>query len=495
MSDLRLPLTDRNIGALPLADSGQYRARDTDLAGFFVLVGTRRKTFMVQGDLRTDSKRVSIKMKVGDATRLSARDARAKARSLLGDIAGGKDPREPRPPRCRPFAGAVGPLSGQIPTLSEAWERYLVSHLRRKRRSEQTIRNYDDHVNRLLADWLQTPLSELGDDPRRIADRHEAISQAHGPAIANGAMRTLRAVYNHARKTCRALPAENPVFAVDWNPEERRDTAMGVRDLPEWFEQLARIENPVRREFHLLCLLSGSRPEALKMVRLAEIDFRERRLHIPKPKGGEDMAFVIPLSRRMAECVIRAMRFGQVIYPHESRIWLFPTFGGEGHLAEHKENRKKLSHWGNDLRQTYRTIGQVAGISDVDMHLLMNHSLPGINAGYITRAKLMSDHLRQQQEKLSTVIVGAVVGQGRRPSGDLSRWLNATSRRQVDELLTMDPDEVRRRFSARSPMRRLELQAARRDRLELPSDVIDPPSRRLRGARQPSMRSSRVVRP
>jgi len=146
-------------------------------------------------------------------------------------------------------------------------------------------------VNRPLADWLQTPLSELGDDPRRIADRHEAISLAHGPAIANGAIRTLRAVYNHARKTCRALPAENPVFPVDWNPEERRDTAMGVRDLPERFEQLARIENPVRREFHLLCLLSGSRPEALKMVRLAEIDFRERRPHIPKPKchWGNDL--------------------------------------------------------------------------------------------------------------------------------------------------------------------------------------------------------------
>ena len=44
-------------------------------------------------------------------------------------------------------------------------------------------------------------------------------------------MRSFRAVYNHARKSSRALPAENPVLAVDWNPERRRDTGMGVSDL------------------------------------------------------------------------------------------------------------------------------------------------------------------------------------------------------------------------------------------------------------------------
>jgi hypothetical protein len=42
-------------------------------------------------------------------------------------------------------------------------------------------------------------------------------------------MRTLRAIYNHARKTNRSLPADNPANAVDWNSEERRDTRNGLR--------------------------------------------------------------------------------------------------------------------------------------------------------------------------------------------------------------------------------------------------------------------------
>ncbi len=56
------------------------------------------------------------------------------------------------------------------------------------------------------------------------------------------------------------------------------------------------------------------------------------------------------------------------------------------------------SKWGNDLRQTFRTIAQTAGVPELDVHLLMNHSIPGVNAGYITRNKLLRDHLRIQQE-------------------------------------------------------------------------------------------------
>jgi hypothetical protein len=40
---------------------------------------------------------------------------------------------------------------------------------------------------------------------------------------------------------------------------------MGVADLPAWFGQLALIQNPVRREFQLLMLLSGSRPGRSRM--------------------------------------------------------------------------------------------------------------------------------------------------------------------------------------------------------------------------------------
>lgn len=475
MPDLKLPLTDKNVIGLPFTPTGQYRARDTDLSGFFVLIGSRTKSFMIQADLRIEGVRHSIRMKVAEVGELSARDARAKAKILLGKIASGEDP---RPPRVQPVF--VPDISTAVPTLREAWTRFRVSHLERKGRSKATLRLYRDHMERLFADWLDWPLSTIGDQPLLLTDRHDKISRDNGPAIANGAMRTFRAVYNHARKTCRALPPENPALAVDWNPEKRKDTAMGVVDLPAWFEQLARIPNPIRREYHFLMLLSGCRPEALKNVRVADLNLRERLMHIRSPKGGTEKAFDIPLSRAMLECIFRLRRIGPVIYPQSGRDWLFPSDSPSGHMEEHKEKRTTLSHWGNDLRQTYRTLGQAAEISEVDMHLLMNHALLGVNSGYITRSKLMRDHLRSAQEKLSTFVLGGIVGRGRTAPADLTRWLNSTSRTLLEDLMSLDPDAARLKAGPRAAIRRLEVQAARLAVHQLPGVLIDPPSRRSR---------------
>lgn len=297
-------------------------------------------------------------------------------------------------------------------------------------------------------------------------------------------MRTFRAVYNHARKTCRVLPPENPAAAVDWNPEQQRDTAMGVTDLAAWFEQLAAIPNPIRREFHLMTLLSGSRPQVLKNVRLADLDLRNRVMHMARPKGGEIKAFDVPLSRAMMESIFRLRRIGSIIYPENGRIWLFPSDAPSGHLSEHKEHRAVLSHLGNDLRQTYRTLGQAAEISDVDMHLLMNHALPGVNSGYITRSKLMRDHLRPQQEKLSVFFIGSAVGRGRKPGADVSRWLNSTTRALLEDLMSETPDTARLKAGPRALIRKLEVQAARLAAHHLPSAMLDAPSRRSAAGRK-----------
>jgi hypothetical protein len=116
--------------------------------------------------------------------------------------------------------------------------------------------------------------------------------------MANGSMRTLRAVYNHARKTNRSLPRDNPAEAVDWNDEERRDTGMGASDLPGWFTALVALDNPIRREFHLFTLLSSSRPTALPEIKPGHIDFRRRTLHIAKPKGGRSERSIFPYHER-----------------------------------------------------------------------------------------------------------------------------------------------------------------------------------------------------
>ena len=86
--------------------------------------------------------------------------------------------------------------------------------------------------------------------------------------------------------------------------------------------------------------------------------------------------------------------------------------------------------------RVFRTIAQAAGVAELDVHLLMNHSIPGVNAGHITRNKLLSDHLRHQQEAISRRIL-----ETGRPKQDgakrqTSAWPALPSRRLFSELMS-----------------------------------------------------------
>ncbi|MFK0692687.1 hypothetical protein ACFX5Q_31705 [Mesorhizobium sp. IMUNJ 23033] len=213
-----------------------------------------------------------------------------------------------------------------------------------------------------------------------------------------------RATEDRANKDGEGLAAS----VVDWNSEERRNSAMGLGDLPNWFRQVAALTNPIRREYHLFSLLSGCRPTALMEAKPKDLSLRRRVLHIPRPKGGADRAFDIPLSRQMISCLVRVIRFNRHCYPLQANDWLFPADSDSGHLAEQKERRDVLAKWGNDLRQTFRTLATPAGVSEFDARLLMNHAIPGVNAGYISRHKLLEDHLRAQQQAISSTMFGAL---------------------------------------------------------------------------------------
>jgi integrase len=379
----------------------------------------------VKGEGWEGGKRKSVYAAIGLAGELTARDARTKAKECLIRISRGM-------PAFEAEAGETAPTQATTEaepmgvTLLEAWDRYRVAHMERKGRSARTIASYADHVERIFRDWRDTALRTLGEDPALVAAKHDAITAANGPYIANGAMRTLRALYNHARKTHRYLPADNPVDAIDWNEETRRDTGMGPRELPGWFDELFFLENPLRREFHLFSLLSACRPGALKIAEIEHLDLRRRALHIPAPKGGSKKAFDIPLSRPMIRCLIRAIRLSRAMHPEHATRWIFAADSESGHIAEQKEDRSVLSKWANDLRQTFRTMAQSVEVPDLDIHILMNHALAGVNAGYITRSALMEGHLRRQQEKISMSILGAVEGGKGRCRAEALAWLRSS---------------------------------------------------------------------
>lgn len=385
-------LTDASIARIPLSTDGQHVIRDALCPGLFVVVGKRAKTWTVQGDLRRGSTRSTIKMSLGRTDEVVIAEARRLAADILVRIHKGEDPRSA--------------TQSNVLTLGTAMEAYC-KVMARRGRADRSLELVRDATTRLLKTWFDRPLSELGSDRRLLVQRHDEITLRHGPYAANHAMRAFRAIYNEAMRVDPDLP-QNPVRAVTFNTEHRRDTGMGPEELPAWWSQLQALGNPIRREFHLMTLLTGSRPEALRTAKWEHLDVRRRMLRIPKPKGGERRAFDIPLSRQMILALVRLRRAGQVMHQRQAATWVFPADSVTGHIVEHKEDRAKLSKWGGDLRQSFRNMCALAGIDPLSSRLLMNHVVDrDVHDGYITKSALMGS-LRKHQQRISDFVMAGL---------------------------------------------------------------------------------------
>ncbi len=249
-------------------------------------------------------------------------------------------------------------------TFAEGWAELrsvLVRQVEAGHRSARTLETYE-YGAKLLSAWNDTPLARLSDVANEvIAKRHAEITKERWPRAADFAMIALRRVYNYAykRQLDKNLPHFNPVKSIELVPPARRDTAMGADDLAEWHRKLRALPNPVRQEFHLFTLLSGSRAGALTVARWEHLNMKRRVLHIPKPKGGAKRAFDIPLSRAMIACLARVRRAGRMVNAVNAAEWIFPGElsrshkpGFEGHIVEYREDRADLPKWGGDPRRS-----------------------------------------------------------------------------------------------------------------------------------------------
>ena len=387
-------LTDVLVRRLPFTRKGQAKVRDEECRGFLLVIGMETKTFSAKVERVVNGIRESAYQSFGSfdpnsPDHVGVKDARKAAAKWIADYKTG--------------AKVAAKRGG--PTLQEAWVRYKV-RLEAKDRQASTIEWYREYLEESpLKGWLDTQLVSI--TPEKAAALHTRITKEHGPYRANGAMRTLRAVSNYAKlKVDRSLPQTDVTMLVEWNAEKRRNTGMGLGRLGAWGRQLALLENPVRREFHLFCLLSGSRPDALSKGEWCHLSVARRVLYIPAPKGGDERAFDIPLSRPMLYCLVRARRAGRILHRDQARRFIFPALSEAGHLAEWREDREALAKFGTDLRQSFKTISVEAGVGKLEAKILMNHKVDrDVHDGYTTTPELR-EHLHSCQARISAAIIG-----------------------------------------------------------------------------------------
>jgi hypothetical protein len=84
----------------------------------------------------------------------------------------------------------------------------------------------------------------------------------------------------------------------------------------------------------------------------------------------------------------------------------------------------------NSLTDKTIAVATAAGVSEIDAKPLMNHAIAGVNAGYITRHKLLQDHLRWQQQAISSAVFAAL-GNSLSEDQRVRRWVGLSATRRA----------------------------------------------------------------
>ncbi len=367
---------------------------DTEDRGFFLVVRPNSATFFVQRDVAGRTRRV----KVGRYPTWTVDQARKRARELLVEMDKGVDPNAQKRE-----AAARGT------TLREAREWHCAA-MRAKRAAPRSVETVREETDRHLSDWLDRPLSDVR--PTECASRHARVTEKSGPYAANRALQTFRACWNTASRRLDDLPP-CPTRGVVFNKVRRRREPITWADLPAWRRAVDAIDNPIRRDLQLFILLTGLRATDAKTVRWEHVDFKAGTIHRPKPKGGEDRAFTVPVSKAVLELLRRRRDENAIIFPRDCG-WAWPSRAMDGtvtHVQQVKEQRylagRKTTTFPSPhrLRDTFASAAHEAGVDWYDLKVLMNHALPSsgdVTMGYV---RVSVDHLREAAEKISAFLV------------------------------------------------------------------------------------------
>ncbi len=377
---------------------------DTEEKGFCLAVGKRLRTFFVQRDLHGRT----VRAKIGRLGTWTVDQARKAARKLIVEMDQGINPNLRKREQC---ARGV--------RLREAIEMHAKA-MAAKDCAKSSIQSIQEELERHLGDWLDRPLAEL--TKNECAKRHLRLTEEAGPIAANRALMHLRACYNTAARRM-DLPL-NPTSAVVFNRVPRRRNPIPWAELPAWRAKVDALTNAIRRDYQLVMLFTGLRATDAATIRWEHVDFDKGTLHRPKPKGGVDRAFTIPLARVVLDLLRARREDNKVLYRDEG--WVFVTHGRRGgvtHIKQKRElgyvNGKKRSVLPSPhrLRYTFITAAHEAGVHGMDIKVLVNHSLGwsgDVTEGYIRPSV---EHLRGAVEKVAALLVERMRGEPKREAG------------------------------------------------------------------------------
>lgn len=135
-----LKLTKTVVEGLPFASNGQMLYCDSELPGFWLLVGKTSKTYLAKGRVN----RKDIRYSIGKHGVFTTEEARRDARLLLADMARGIDPNAIKKEKARKRL-----------TFGEAFEKFI------EIKQDLSIRTVADYTVAVIEDVIAEQVKEL----------------------------------------------------------------------------------------------------------------------------------------------------------------------------------------------------------------------------------------------------------------------------------------------------------------------------------------------
>jgi integrase len=387
-----LNFTRASVGNLPAA---KIRPRDTykDSAESGLQLHVSRhglKTFF----LYRKHEKQPLRIKLGRFPDISVSQARnlaqqQKAKLVLGQFEN-KD-----------FASTESPHEMNLVNIVD-------NYFSTKQLKPKTLSFYRDCLKH-LEDWKNKPIHWITKE--KVIERHNSIAKKSGDGMADGAMRTLRALFEFYKDRY-DYTGDNPVKTLSANrlwktgKKNRRTRHINKADLPKWIAVFDKLEYETWRDYLMFVLVTGLRKNEAAMLECANVSLKDKSFYIPDTKNNDPLrlpinsiAFSI-LSKRVMNADSRWV-FPAVRDPRR------PLFADAIWRNIELNHQMKLST--HDLRRTFATLAESLDLNQITIKRLVNHrSIGDVTEGYIIPNV---DRLREPSEKIAQLILQVIENQ------------------------------------------------------------------------------------
>lgn len=393
-------MDQKAIDRLPLAPKGQQKIKVPDVAGLYLVVGTTKKTWLFQRDLKGKE----IKLTLPGAFTLKEAKAWAGEQRVLMER--GHNPAA----KPEPVQPKDGPGNW---TVRQLMERRL-TYMRDNGYSKAAIADFEASMR-----YISIAAAVVKDDKDRVifsgtimsvqvrnltksmcAAVHRAISikgvNKPAPVQANKALDYLSASWKYASNRLddhNTMPDLNVSKAIDRNPVGKVQAS--IDDLSVWAQTVTALPNPIRRHMHRIGLLTGLRWETLRCLEWAWID--GNKLTVPPDKIKARRGAVLPLSGVLMQELSDLRKAVEFMAPGSRYLFPSPT-SASGHMETDDDRPLIARGWPGKLRRkTYRGAAEAVGCPNNIAAALLDHAAPGLQGNYLHRAAMFDDLLRWQE--------------------------------------------------------------------------------------------------